>query len=492
MTMSTSWTLNLKTGLKMAVPATFGSMTSFVLLEQEAWFEPEMSLLPRLLQPGAKALDIGANHGVVSLEVARCVGENGHVWAFEPTSVPRGRLLQSRQLNRYERRITVVPAALAEADGETSFAVHDNSELNSRGGDGEVRETVQLLALDGWLARHAPDAVIDFVKLDAEGDELRVLAGAADFFARQSPVVMFEFKHGKVVSHPLIEAWQALGYGLFRWSEELGLLRPFDVAQDELDFALNLLAVRPAQQQQLAERGLLCTAAELAALPPVPSHFRSPASLAAWCAQPVLQGLPPEGACAGGELYEHALHAAVAAHGDPSLPPALRWALMCDVREVLKSAADGGASLAPAAWALLVHALFATGAQGASIKLALQLLSLWPQGMELGMPYVAPARADMARPRSTGHGEWLRQMLGEHVEKHSAHSAYFRPAGLPLVARLLEHPDHSVDIERRWLLGHAYTNRSAPLARISLLPHAGHTANPALWAGLMAAMPMAA
>ncbi len=487
-----SWTLNLKSGLKMAVPATFGSMTTFVLLEQEGWFEPEMSLLPLLLKPGAQALDIGANHGVVALEVARCVGDRGHVWAFEPTSAPRGRLLQSRQLNGFDSRITVVPAALAEADGETSFAVHDNSELNSRGGVGEVRETVQLLALDGWLQRHAPDAQIDFVKLDAEGDELRVLAGATTFFARQSPIVMFEFMHGKVVSRPLIDAWQQLGYGLFRWSEELRLLRPFDAERDELDFALNLLAVRPAQQQQLAERGLLFTTEALAALPPVPAHFRATEALAAWCAQPALQGLAPEAAAAGGEVYEHALHAAVAAHGDTSLPPAQRWALMAEVRDVLKAAADSGAHLAPAAWALLVHALFATGAQGASIKLALQLLACWPQAVELGMPYVAPARADMARARSTGHGEWLRQMLGEHVEKHSAHSAYFRPAGLPRMAHLLEHPDHSADIERRWLLAHAFTNRAAPLAHVSLLPHAEHTANPGLWAGLMAAMPMAA
>ena len=487
-----SWTLNLKSGLKMAVPPTFGSMTSFVLLEQEAWFEPEMSLLPLLLQPGAQALDIGANHGVVSLEVARCVGESGHVWAFEPTAAPRGRLLESRGLNGYESRITVVPAGLAEADGETSFAVHDNSELNSRGGAGEKRETVQLLALDGWLQRHAPEARIDFVKLDAEGDELRVLAGAKHFFECQSPVVMFEFMHGKVVSRLLIDAWQQLGYDLFRWSEELQLLRPFDAVRDEFDFALNLLAVRPAQQQPLAQRGLLVTAEALAALPPVPANFRAPAALAAWCAQAPLQGVAPEAAAAGSELYEHVLHATAAAHLDRSLPPAQRWALMADVRGVLQDAANAGASLGPAAWALLVHALYALGEQGASVKLALQLLSRWPQGVDVAMPFVAPSLADMQRVRSTGCAEWLRHMLGEHVEKHSAHSSYFRPAGLPRMMHLLEHPDHSADIERRYLLAHAFTNRAAPLQRITLLPQAEHTTNPALWAGLMAAMPLAA
>lgn len=487
-----AWTLNLKSGLQMAVAPTFGSMTSFVLLEQEGWFEPEMNLLPLLLQPGMQALDIGANHGVVALELARCVGPQGHVWAFEPTATPRGRLLHSRGLNGFEGRLTVVPAGLAEADGETSFAVHDNSELNSRGGAGEQRETVQLLALDGWLARHAPDARIGFVKLDAEGDELRVLAGAKRFFEQQSPVVMFEFMHGKVVSRPLIDAWQQLGYGLFRWSDELRLLRPFDAVRDELDFALNLLAVRPAQQQELAARGLLVTTEALAALPPVPAHFRAPQALADWCAHAPLQGLAPEAAAAGGELYEHALHAAAAAHLDANLAAAQRWQLMNEVRDTLQSAADSGAPLGPAAWALLVHALFAVGQQGASIKLALQLLAHWPQGVDVAVPFAPPSRADLARTRSTGAAAWLRQVMGEHVEKHSAHSAYFRPAGLPRMAHLLEHPDHSVDIERRYLLAHVFTNRSAPLSNVTLLPHAEHTCNPALWSGLMAAMPLAA
>ncbi|HRD97210.1 MAG TPA: FkbM family methyltransferase, partial [Rubrivivax sp.] len=168
-----SWTVNLASGLRLQVPPSLRCLTTYVLLEQETWFEPEMSLLPLLLEPGMHALDI-----------ARCTG-SGHVWAFEPTSEPLQRLRASVTANGLGDRITVVGAGLADADGEASFALQDNSELNSRGGTGSRRETVRLLALDGYLAAHAPGQVIDFVKLDAEGEEVNVLAGGQRFFAQQ-------------------------------------------------------------------------------------------------------------------------------------------------------------------------------------------------------------------------------------------------------------------------------------------------------------------
>jgi protein O-GlcNAc transferase len=146
--------VTLRSGQALQVPASLRSLTTYVLLEQETWFEPEMSLMPLLLEPGMHALDIGANHGIYALEIARCTG-TGHVWAFEPTSEPLHRLRASVAENGLQQRITVVGAGLADADGEASFELQDNSELNSRSGTGTRRETVRLLALDGYLAAHA-------------------------------------------------------------------------------------------------------------------------------------------------------------------------------------------------------------------------------------------------------------------------------------------------------------------------------------------------
>jgi hypothetical protein len=46
-------------------PRRIESLTTWVLLEQEDWFEPEIRFLRRFLKSGMRAIDIGANVGVM-------------------------------------------------------------------------------------------------------------------------------------------------------------------------------------------------------------------------------------------------------------------------------------------------------------------------------------------------------------------------------------------------------------------------------------------
>ena len=461
-----TWTLRLASGLLIHTPPTLASLSTYVLMEQEQWFEPEMSLLPHLVAGGVHALDIGANHGVVALETARVSGD-GHVWAFEPTAVPRAALERSVVANGLTARITVVAAGLAEQPGTVRFNVQDNSELNSRHGSGSRHEMVQLTTLDSWLdnldSQGSAAPQIGFVKLDAEGDEVRVLAGGLRFFEHQSPVVLFELKHGAAVNHALLGAWPSLGYEVFRWSAELGVLRPFDAVGEELAFALNLVAVRPAQQAELAARGLLATAAAIdtAALPPAPRAGLSP--------------------------FDQALSWWATAHFQPGLTAAQRLLS-------LQQAHAGAAALNTLeAGVLRLHALHALGRQHAAVTLGTQLLARWG---DAALPdlVATPLKRDLHRARSTSTSAWLKQLVGEYVATHSAYSAYFMPAGSNAAegwAALMQHPDHDAGIERRWLLAHAGSNQLAPaagLAALVRLPHAEHTANPGLWCGLIESM----
>jgi protein O-GlcNAc transferase len=502
-----SWTVNTRSGVSLQVPNSLQQMSTFVLLEQECWFEPEMSLLPHLLQPGMCALDIGANHGVYTLEMARIVEQGeGHVWAFEPTLTPRTRLQRSLQDNGVAHKVTLVPAGLSDEVAEVSFAVHDNSEYNSRTGESATREKVQLDTLDDFFARQSTIPTISFIKLDAEGEEQRVMDGAKQFFANQSPVVMFELKHLNAVNTQLVAAWQDLGYDTFRWSAELELLLPFDVSQDEIACALNLVAVRPQQQRELAARGLLVTPAELdAATLPETSHD----SLVIWCTQPALVGscaaasaedLYAQIVAASGQAYAQAFNAITSAHAQAGLAPAQRVALVRWAREsMLASATAADATVAghfgPEAIALVAHAMNALGHQAAAGALITKLLSSWPtSGDKDGMPFVVPVQlADLSRQRSASVTSWLRQVLGEFVVQRAGFSSYFVSGDVRLLNQLLLHPDHSAEIERRYLLSHMRGNRTASTDAIRLLPHAEHTANPRLWQTLIQMMqPLAA
>ena len=494
------WIIGLDSGLRMALPPSMRSLSTHVMLEQQCWFEPEMSLLPHVLLPGTHALDVGANHGVYALEMARC-SRGGHVWAFEPTSEPRQRLQRSVDLNRLAAQITVVPAGLSDEAGEVDFAVQDNSELNSRSGTATRRETVRLETLDGYLARECIDVQIGFVKLDAEGDELRVLAGAAEFFRAQSPVVMFEFRHGARFSPELAENFVGLGFGIFRWSAELSLLLPFDHRATPCGFALNLVAVRPPQQQRLAAQGVLVTrAAALVAAGSQPTGLPAATTAAqhealrAWCAQVSMMGqslgaagLYNELAASCGADYADALAAVASVHLEASLTPAQRLHLMQQVRQ---QAALHAADAAPSAscWqAMLAHALLALGQQGTALAVTQQALQQWPDDVPQ-WPVVTPQRADMQRPRSTPLGGWLHQVMREFVACRSRFSGCFGPPEPALWADLLRHPDHGAEVERRFMLAHALCDLAAPVRDLVHLPPAEGSPNAVFWHGLVQAM----
>jgi tRNA A58 N-methylase Trm61 len=91
--------LRLQDDLMIAVPPTLSAITTYVLLEQEKWFEKEVNFLRGFLKPGMTVIDVGANLGVYGLVSARLVGPEGRVFSYEPGGETRALLEQSRALN---------------------------------------------------------------------------------------------------------------------------------------------------------------------------------------------------------------------------------------------------------------------------------------------------------------------------------------------------------------------------------------------------------
>jgi FkbM family methyltransferase len=210
--------LLLQDGAALALPASLDSITTYVVLEQEAWFEKEAAFLAKWLRPGMTAIDIGANLGIYSLPMARLVGPDGRVFAYEPATEPRRLLERSRTLNR-ATNLTVIPMALSNSQREGRLTLGPSSELNSLANDrpspNASSEFVRITSLDlenelrGW-------DTIDFVKIDAEGEEERIVAGAHSFLDRHSPLVLFEIKTGFEINKNLRSAFRRLGYRVYR------------------------------------------------------------------------------------------------------------------------------------------------------------------------------------------------------------------------------------------------------------------------------------
>ena len=248
--------LRLSNGVTLAVPTSLRVPTTYVILEQETWFERELAFLPLVLRPGMTAIDIGANLGIYSLTMARLVAP-GRVFAYEPASEPRAMLERSRELNQASN-LEIRAAALSDCRREGHLAFGTSSELNKLTDSG-LGERVEITSLDAEEAERGWPAP-DFVKIDAEGEEERVLAGGADFFSRHSPLVMFEIMAGREINKRLLSIFPSMGYRLYQMLPTTPVLIPVDLDGVPTTIELNLFAAKSDRAQALAQAELLVEA----------------------------------------------------------------------------------------------------------------------------------------------------------------------------------------------------------------------------------------
>jgi FkbM family methyltransferase len=138
------------------------------------WEElPEHTLLKEhRLKPGARVFDLGAHQGLFALMVSRMVGETGSVIALEPGQHNFETAVKNKETNA-AHNLTMLCAAATDRSGEITFS----DTMNGRIGPGILRPSYSV----DDLARKfgAPDVV----KVDVEGYEAKVLAGAATTLA---------------------------------------------------------------------------------------------------------------------------------------------------------------------------------------------------------------------------------------------------------------------------------------------------------------------
>ena len=145
------------------------------------------ALLQDRLASDAVVVDVGAHIGVVTVLLAGLCPK-GHVHSFEPVAENHAHLTANVAANELDN-VTVHQAALFDTDGEISVRYDAVYPGGSHVGGGGA--TVPAVRFDTWAARQGLDR-LDLVKLDVEGVELAVLAGAAETLRRFRPILVVE------------------------------------------------------------------------------------------------------------------------------------------------------------------------------------------------------------------------------------------------------------------------------------------------------------
>jgi len=145
-----------------------------------------------LLQSGMAVFDVGANIGLFTLVAASRVGAEGRVFAFEPTPLAFRRLLENVRLNGFTN-ITSLHSAVSDVVGIASFFVNpapEDSEGNSLFASAVAPDsseiTVPVATLDD-VVRQMRFPGVDVLKIDVEGNEVRVLRGAHAILSGSHP-----------------------------------------------------------------------------------------------------------------------------------------------------------------------------------------------------------------------------------------------------------------------------------------------------------------
>jgi FkbM family methyltransferase len=152
----------------------------------------KVNALRRCLPAGGTFVDVGGNKGDFALIAARQLQGAGRVICVEPEPQNAAWIRRSVERNGY-RNIEVVEVALAAANGEATLHLgplsgwHSLAEATVARSVGDI--TVRTITLDGLLAERGIQDV-DVVKIDVEGGEGEVLAGAAEMLASRRPLTM--------------------------------------------------------------------------------------------------------------------------------------------------------------------------------------------------------------------------------------------------------------------------------------------------------------
>jgi FkbM family methyltransferase len=223
--------LSLEDRVKNLLPARL--YYPYKISQEARAVEPELAILHELVPIGCTAIDVGANRGYYSWALASVAAT---VEAFEPNP-----LLAKFARAKLGRKARVHEVALSDHGGAATLYIPrraSGSSLHITGNLGNVypqksvdRIQVRLSTLDSYSFKN-----VGFIKIDVEGAEMEVLAGARETILINRPTILIELLAGiygdyltrieQIKSNFGYDAWIVIGREKFEAKLALAQMEP--------------------------------------------------------------------------------------------------------------------------------------------------------------------------------------------------------------------------------------------------------------------------
>jgi FkbM family methyltransferase len=190
--------------------------------EKDYWlgtYEADLqTTITDLIVQGQVIYDIGASIGFLTLLFAKRAGEQGHVYAFEALPANVERLMHNLKLNGFQKRVTVIEAAVQDRSGLAEFYPGPSSamgKVNGSAGRSSIKYQpairIKGIAIDDFVF-NAGNPAPDLLKIDIEGGEVLALPGMSKLLQDHHPILLVEL-HGAEAART---SWDLLGEKKYR------------------------------------------------------------------------------------------------------------------------------------------------------------------------------------------------------------------------------------------------------------------------------------
>lgn len=207
--------------------------------------DPTGDMLTRIacngLRSDAVVLDVGANIGLTTVSLATLLPKS-QIFCFEPSPTAWPNLIETIRLNGLVNQCRPFNMALGKQRGQSTFADYPDSPCVSHLVDGNdtlaeapgtpAGPQVTVSTVDAIRSELKLDHV-DFIKIDVEGFEADVLAGATETIRECNPLILAEFNSFTLIafknSNPrsVLEHWMTLFREIY-WTSNEKLVRICD------------------------------------------------------------------------------------------------------------------------------------------------------------------------------------------------------------------------------------------------------------------------
>lgn len=228
----------------------------------------ETELVKKQVSKGDIVIDLGANVGYYTLLFSKLVGGTGKVFAFEPDSENFSLLKKNVEINGY-KNVVLVKKAVSSRSCEALFYLRNNGVSNSflNFGDGAKSVAVEKVDLDTFFGKI--DCMVDFIKMDIEGEEFEALKGASLILGRNKNIKIvleflpFNLNAAEVKPMDLLNFLKDKGFQLYNINEKKRVLEKiiFDYSKPDLSngeiYVDNF--VKKCFEQELGVTNIFCS-----------------------------------------------------------------------------------------------------------------------------------------------------------------------------------------------------------------------------------------